>query len=407
MHYVPFGSQDVLDLRIIFPSGKAFEKGNGVAGVVSSMLQEGTTSFTGFQLAQKLDEYGSFIDYSSGFETTTLRLTTLGKHMGAIMPVFREVALEPTFPEGELEKLLERQKQGLEVDEQKTAYIARREFNRLLFGSNHPYGRPVFREDLDGIQRYQLEAFHKSRYDLSAAVIVAAGGVDENRLKQLLEQNFGEVSLDNGYRGLETELLSGENATETGMNGMHYFERSDSMQATLRVGHVAFRRNHPDYHPMQVVNTILGGYFGSRLMRNIREEKGYTYGIGSGWVSMRNSGIFIIQTDVGNQYIRPTLSETKKELNLLIEKGTSQEELDIVKNYMVGKSVSAREMPSQVSESLTSAVINGLDFSVLDQKFDRIMSVTTADVKRLAEQNMQPEQLLEVVSGKLEAEVTV
>lgn len=403
VHYVSFGGQDVLDLRVIFPAGKAFEKQLGVAGVAANMLLEGTAQHSGLQIAQMLDEYGSFIDHSSGFEAATFRLTTLGKHLGAVMPLFREVCQSPSFPEGELEKLLARQKQSLEVEEQKTSYIARREFNQLLFGAQHPYGRSLNSQDLDQISRAALVQFHQDQFDWSVANIVAVGGVDEAKVMALLEQHFGGMQMPGGYRGLEQAMSQGDWEKQSSDAGLHYFEKADSMQATVRVGHEAFHRNHPDYHPMQVVNTILGGYFGSRLMRNIREEKGFTYGIGSGWVAMRHSGLFIIQTDVGNEYIEPTLAEINKELELLMDKGVEEAELSLVKNYMVGKSVSGRELPSQIGETLSNAIINGLPFSALDEKFDRIMGVTTADIKTLAQKYFHPDQMIQVVSGKMGA----
>lgn len=403
VHMVDFGGQDVLDLRIIFPSGKAFEQKMGVAGVAANMLLEGTTNLSGLQIAQQLDQFGSFIDHSSGFEATTFRLTTLGKHMAAVMPLFLEVCKEPGFPSSELEKLLARQKQSLEVEEQKTSYIARREFNQLLFGANHPYGRILHSHDLDQITSEDLAVFHSTQFDWSSAVVVAVGGVNQQVLLGLLEQYFGSISFPGGYRGLEASLSNKSWEVDRGISGLHYFEKADAMQATVRVGHEAFQRNNPDYYPMQVVNTLLGGYFGSRLMKNIREEKGYTYGIGSGWVAMRHSGLFIIQTDVGNEYIQPTLDEIRKEMNLLIEEGVEEEELSLVKNYMVGKSVSGRELPSQIGETLSNAIINGLDFSVLDEKFDQIMGVTTEQVKQLAEKYLHPGQMIEVVSGKMEA----
>lgn len=401
VYVIPFGIEEILDLRVVFPAGKSFEEKKGVAGIVATMLQEGTKSYTGFELAQELDRLGSFVSASSGYESITLTLTTLARHIPYVLPVFREVCLEPVFPKTDLEKMLERKIQSLEVEQKKTGFRARQEFNKLLFGNSHPYGQSLDAEDLGAITREDLVGHHEKTFRLDKAVIVASGRFGVDGLIALLENEFGHVMLPGGHQGFMKDLSPAEAEPEIAARGLQYFEMPDTMQATVRVGHLGFKRDHPDYYAMQVVNTILGGYFGSRLMRNIREEKGYTYGIGSGWAAMKYHGLFIVQTDVGNEYIKPTLEEIRKEIQLLIDKGVSEEELSLVKNYMVGKSVSRRETPSQIGDTVVSALVTELDFAELDRKFDAIMRITSQQVQELAAKHLRPEKMLEVVCGKM------
>ena len=136
-------------------------------------------------------------------------------------------------------------------------------------------------------------------------------------------------------------------------------------------------------------------------MKNIREDKGYTYGIGSAWLSMKYDGLFVIQTDVGNQYIESTLAELKKEMHKLIDEGVSAAELELVRNYTLGRSATARETPSQLNNLIQNALINGFTFDEMDRKFDIVMALTPADIQRLAAQYLRPDHLLEVVCGKM------
>ena len=136
-------------------------------------------------------------------------------------------------------------------------------------------------------------------------------------------------------------------------------------------------------------------------MKNIREEKGYTYGISSAWLSMKYDGLFVIQTDVGNEYITPTLAEIRKEMRLLIDKGVTLAELDLVRNYTLGKSATGRETPSQLQGMIQNALINDFAFEEMDRKHDIVMSLQPDDIRQLATQYLQPDQLLEVVCGKM------
>lgn len=401
VYMVQFGTQEITELIALFPAGRSFEPAPAVASFTSKMLQEGTASYTSLEFARKLNEFGAFIHGETNFESGNWELTSLTKHLDNTIPLLAELLLAPAFPQGELDNLVERTIQHLDVEEQKTGFIARKEFNRLLHGSNHPYGRATEREDVSNLTISQLRDFHSRYFSPTNCTFIACGRFDEDKLLGTLEKYFGATGL------IEPGLLvdpSESQAIAHGSvypTGLRYFEMPESMQATVRVGHKGLRRKHDDYFPMQVLNTVLGGYFGSRLMKNIREDKGFTYGIGSAWLSMKHGGTFLIQTDVGNEYIEPTLEEIKKELRNLIANGLQEEELKLVKNYMLGRSASARETPSQISALIKSYLVNGLPFSMMDDKFDIVQSITTEDIHRLAGKYLHPDKLLEVVAGKM------
>lgn len=398
VYMVQFGTQEITELMALFPAGRSFEPAPAIASFTSKMLLEGTKSYSSLEFARKMNEYGAFIHPESGFESANWELSSLTKHLDNTVPLLAELLLEPRFPASELANLKERTLQNLEVEEQKTGFIARKEFNRLLHGNDHPYGRPTEREDVSALEIPELQSFHGKHFSLSNCTFIACGRFDEDKLLATLEKHFGAAF---SAPVIDTAQSQAQVEPAAHPTGLHYFEMPDSMQATVRVGHKGLKRNHPDYFPLQVLTTVLGGYFGSRLMKNIREDKGYTYGIGSAWLSMKYGGTFLIQTDVGNEYIKPTLEEIKKEMKRLIEDGLPEEEVRLVKNYMLGRSASARETPSQIAGQIKSYLVNELPFSLFDDKFDIVQSVTAEDLHQLAIKYLHPDQLLEVVAGKM------
>ncbi len=401
VYMLQFGSQEVLELSAIFPAGKCFEPAASVASFTAKMMQEGTMQHSSLEYARALDNFGAFVHLDSGYESATVGLTSLSKHIGETVPLWAEVILEPSFPANELQKMLERSLQHLDVEEQKTGYLARREYNRLLFGDLHPYGAPTRKADIEAIQLADLQAFHARNFHCANATLVAVGRFDEGRLLAALDATIGSQVLAPGQSKVDLTLSTAKWASTPAATGLHYTEKADSMQATLRVGHRGFARSHPDYYPTQVVTTLYGGYFGSRLMKNIREDKGYTYGISAAWLSMKYDGLFVIQTDVSNNYVVDTLSEIKKEMHRLIDQGVTEAELDLVRNYTLGRSATGRETPSQLNGLIQNALVNGFAMEEMDRKYDIVMALKKEDIQRLAQQYFQPENLLEVVCGKM------
>lgn len=401
VYTVQFGSQEIVEVDALFPAGRSFEPQVGISNFSARIMQEGTENYSGLEFARVLDDYGASLSSESGYESSNFNLTTLTKHLGSTIPLLGELLLRPTFPSKELQILKARSIRNLEIEEKRTAFIARKKFNHLLNGNEHPYGRIAEVSDIENLAIDPLKSFYEKYFSLTNCTLVASGRFDEATLLDLLNKEFGAASQLNPSLKVSLED-SGAKAALPGLtNGLHYFEKADTMQATVRVGHRGFERSHEDYYPMRVVNTILGGYFGSRLMKNIREEKGFTYGIHSAWLSMKYSGTFLIQTDVGNEYIRPTLDEIRKEIHLLIDEGARDGELELVKNFMLGRSASARETPSQIGSMIRTCLVNGFEFSEFDRQFEVIQSVQSEDIKRLAAQYLLPENLLEVVCGNM------
>lgn len=398
VHYLHYGPDDLVVIYAVFNAGKGFEPQAGVAAMAASMLMEGTEKYNALQFAQTMDYYGVRMEVDSGYESVTVEMTSLSKHLDHSVPLMSELIRKATLPEEEFVKLKARTLQRLEVQEQKTNFVARKEFRKQIFGNDHPYGRVEGNPEVEALTVEHLRDYYHKHFALNNLFFIVAGRLSSERVLELLNPQFGEQDLSQ----LPPPPVSGSEGKSIAVNtGLHYVEMPDSMQASIRVGHAGFPRYHPDFEAMTVVNTILGGYFGSRFMRNIREDKGYTYGVGSAWLSLKNCGIYLVQTDVGNEYITDTLNQIRLETELLLEKGVDEAELQLVKNYMLGNLVSSRETPQQLARTVRSLLINQVPLSRLNDKFDAVQSITREDVLRLANQYYHPEKLVEVVAGKM------
>lgn len=400
VHLLQMGRQPVLELSIVYPAGKSFEKTPGLSSLVNRMLSEGTRSLTGYDFARKLDAYGASIDTDSGYESATVSLTTLSKHMHHTLPLLREMVTEPRLDAADFELLVKRTLNSFAVEEQKTEFAVRREFPRLLFGAEHPYGRHIGSAEVAALRLEEFAPFHTEFYAPDHAFILAAGRFETKELLDELEAQFGGIP----RRGTSAPASAAMMPTAEQVKGFHVFPKDDARQASLRAGHTGFRRDHEDYYAMEVTNMIFGGYFSSRLNKNIREDKGYTYGIHSSWVSLRYGGYLVIQTDVGNEHIQHTLDEIRSEMMRLQDAGTKESELSLVKNYMLSRLVSSRETPAQLVETLCALFVNGIPYPELDLKFDRISAITAEQVQSAAQKWFRPQDMLEVVSGKWPAQ---
>jgi zinc protease len=401
VYLLQIGRQPILELNVGFPAGKSFEHRPGLSSMTSRMLSEGTKNSTGYEFARRLDAYGVSIDTEAGHESANVSLSTLSRHMVHTIPLLREMITEPRFEVADFDLLVKRTLNSLEVEEKKTEYIVRREFGKLLFGDSHTYGQHVGREEIAAMQHGDIGPFHQQFYAPANAQIVAAGLFDADELIQVLNAQFGQLPITAGFEKPVSAASLSHPAAE---KGLHYFPMDDARQATIRAGHPGFERSHPDFYLMEVTNMIFGGYFSSRLNKIIREEKGYTYGIHSQWVSLKYGGYLIIHTDVGNEYIRPTLEQIRTEMKKLQDHGTTEEELSLVKSYMLSRLISSRETPGQLVETISALFVNGLPYEELDRKFDHINNVTVAQVQQMAQKWFRPDDLLEVVSGKLPEE---
>jgi predicted Zn-dependent peptidase len=389
------GSQEITKLEFIFKAGMYYQPATLIASTTNGLLESGTRSYTADQLSESIDFFGSFLELETGQDFASVSLFSLNKYLEPCLKYIEEIVKYPTFPEDEFRIHIANKKQKHIINSQKVNVLARRRFSSLLFGANHPYGVDVADGDFDRINTNELKAFFSKYYHPGKCTIIASGKLPEN-LVEVLDGFFGnwEAASAVGSENASPALSpSGEMK--------HYTNRPDAIQSAIRVGRILFNKTHPDYFKFQVLNTVLGGYFGSRLMANIREDKGYTYGIGSGLTSLAHSGYFYISTEVGADVTNQTLGEIYKELKMLREDLIDASELETVRNYILGHFLRSVDGPFSLADKFKSIWEFGLDYSFYDKYFTAVKNVTPQELRELANNYLQEKDLIECVVGKM------
>ena len=396
LHMVRFGTQPVLELQLVFRAGHAYEAHAGLDGITLRMLNEGTHNLNAQQLAEKLEYLGAFFNVSSGYEISTLTLSALTRQLPAALPLLQEVWLNAGFPAQEFEQLRTRELQSLAVETQKTTYHARKHFLQGLYGAGHPYGTVATAEQYAAYSPEVLRKYFKQTYTAGNCALIAAGQFEPDLLIRNLNQHIGVIQpvAFSGTSSATAQPLKFAAGRED-----IKLPTTTSVQSSIRVGHTATPRNHPDYHTMRLVTTVLGGYFGSRLMQNIREDKGYTYGIHAQWTCLKHAGHFVIGTDVGNEYVEDTLTQIRLEINRLQQELMTAEELELARNHLLGQLISEQETPFQIADLFKNVWANGLPMDDITEAFEAIQQVTPTQVQQLAQRHLNTNTLLEVIAG--------
>jgi predicted Zn-dependent peptidase len=386
------GTQEITKIEFIFKAGSWFEDKALVAKFTNKMLKEGTKSFTSLALNEKIDFYGAHLETSSDKDMAYVVLYSLNKHLMNVLPVLEEVIFHPVFPERELRTRAQNKKQEFIINSEKVKYVARWKFNEMIYGKSHPYGRFFEIGDFDKLNQADLVQFHEKNYSLNNCKIIIAGNV-RNDLIALLNQRFGKI-----HRA-QPGSTNGISAIPPGDIQQMHIRRENAIQSAIRIGKVLVNKIHPDYLKLKVLNTLLGGYFGSRLMTNIREEKGYTYGIGSSIVSLQNSGFFFIASEVGSDVTQLAINEIYIELEKLQQDLVSDQELNLVRNYMLGTFLRNLDGPFALSESYKSLIEYGLDSDYFKSFVEIIKSVGPEEIRNLARNYFQKDTLYELKVG--------
>jgi len=386
------GTQDLVRVELIFKNVNWNINKPLQAYAANTMLVEGTSKLSALQLAEEIDYYGAFLQTDYNYDQSSVTLYTLTKHLGATLPVIKQIISDSVFPEDELETFKRNQKQKLSVNLEKNDFLSRRAFNRALFGDSI-YGFSSVAADYDKLHRDQLVEYFNLAYRPNNCSIVVSGKVDEATIS-LINGYFGK----NWDKGVDITPNSFTLPIRTGAE--HYHEREGALQSAIRIGQVSISRNHPDFAALQVLNTVLGGYFGSRLMANIREDKGYTYGIGSALVSMQNTGYFFIASEVGAQVCTSAVAEIQKEVTTLRTELIPAEELALVKNYMLGSFLGGLENAFSHADKFKNIYFSGLGYDYYENYITTVKTITSEKLLELANFYLNFDSFEKIIVGK-------
>ncbi|MES2681750.1 MAG: pitrilysin family protein [Bacteroidota bacterium] len=388
------GSQEISKIEFVFRAGMYQQPAVLIASTTNTLLETGTRTFTANEISDGVDFYGSFLELQVEQDFATVTLYSLNKYLDESLKFVEEILKYPAFPEDEFRIHLNNKRQKHSINSQKVSVLARRKFSELLFGAAHPYGVDVTDKDFDRVNVAELKDFFNKYYTSANCTIIASGNLPAN-IEDTLNRFFGNDSWGAVEKPVSTFIPPNTTGTLK-----HFIHRDDAIQSAIRIGRVLFNKTHPDYFKFQVLNTILGGYFGSRLMANIREDKGFTYGIGSGVNNLVNGGAFYISTEVGADVTTQAVDEIYKEISLMREKLVDAQELETVRNYILGQFLRSVDGPFALADKFKSIWEFGLDYSFFDNYFTSVQQVTAAEIRDLANKYLQEKDLIECIVGK-------
>lgn len=392
VYVVKSDEQDTLQLELVFPGGSWYETENLVASASNFLMKNGSSKHSAREINESIDYFGAHLNRNCHHENATYTLHCLTKHFTEMLPVLQEVILDPSFPEEELAIFRQNMKQRLAVNLQKCDFVANRHIDKYLFGEFHPYGRVSSMDAYDALQTNTLAAFYKQHYTYNNCKIFIAGHLPEN-LIALLNQYFGTTKW-NGESSLIKPDLSVAPAEE---KKFRIFNDENGVQGAVRVARPFPNRYHPDFPKMLVLNTIFGGYFGSRLMSNIREEKGYTYGIYSQLYNFRQTSAINIQTEAGRDVCEATIEEIYKELRTLQQEIVPEDELHLVRNFMIGSILGDLDGAFQIIQRWKTLILNGVDENYFYNNIRTIKTISAEELQELAKEYFTPEDFYELV----------
>ncbi len=386
------GTEEVMRIEFIFRAGTLKEDLPLLATSTNMMLTEGSEHHTAEELNRILDFYGIFLNPNAEKDNGCVVEYFLSKHLEKALELSAEVLFKPVFPEKELSQLMQKRQRWYQVNREKVQNLAMDQYFESIFGSHHPYGRQVKESDFETITPSVLKDFHSKYYRPGNMGVIISGRINEKTI-ELLDKYFGGISAENIYIEDPGNFIKGETQKKVRIN------KPGAVQAAIRVGSSTIKKTNPDYPGLKFVNSLLGGYFGSRLMKNIREQKGLTYGIHSSLSSLGLSGFKVISTEVGNNNIQKTVDEIYKEINLMREQPVGDEEMKVVRNYMSGELVRMFDGPFALAESFKAVWEFGLDFSYYDLLAETINTITSDEVMKLASTYYNIEDLYEIIAG--------
>ncbi|HLN56337.1 MAG TPA: pitrilysin family protein [Bacteroidales bacterium] len=390
--FIEAGTEDVLRIEFTFHAGMVKEYLPLLASTTNMMLKEGSQKYTSEELNRILDFYGAFLHLSVDRDRAGIIIFCLSRHLEKILELSLEILFKPVFPEKELNALMRKRLQWFLINREKMQNVAIDKFFECIYGKRHPYGHMTVEHDFTGICPPLLNDFHGAFYTPENMAIIISGKIPSDA-GPLINKYLGDLQ--------PAHLKKDENKAilKSLLKKSVHLEKQGTVQTAIRIGKATINKRHPDYTGLKVVDCILGGYFGSRLMRNIREDKGYTYGIRSGVSSLDLSGYMVISTEVGNEHVQPALDEIYREIRTLQNEDVPADELEIVRNYMSGEMLRMFDGPFALAETFKSAWEFGLDNSYYLRLADRIRSITPGEIKSLANTYYRIDDLYQVTAG--------
>lgn len=391
LYLINIGQQPVVRIEVLFEAGNWHEDRKGESFFTVKMLSEGTINCTSAQISETLDQVGAFLELSHTPDRANVMVYGLRKHLPTILQVLTDLLTGATFPQKEFDTLRNITLQNLRINLEKNAFVASNTLKARIFGEQHPYGWSQNEASVKALSRDNLEDFYHKRIKNRPFRVFLSGQVSDDEVA-VVNRFLGQHEINTNTEATAAPILQPQPESLR-------LEKADALQSSIRIGRRLVKRQHPDFYRLLVANELLGGYFGSRLMRNIREDKGFTYGISSNLIPMRHDGYWVIGTDVKKEFAQATLDEIKKEIAHLQQELVLEEELEIVKNYMAGSFAGNLHTPFEIADRVRLIVLEGLDTDFYSNYIERLRVVSATEIQEIAQRYWQWNDLQQVVVG--------
>jgi predicted Zn-dependent peptidase len=394
VYLIESGTEDIMRADFIFRAGQRNENTPVLSLATNLMLKEGTDKYSAVELNRLIDYHGSFINLYTEKDLSGLQIYLLNRHMEKIFELCRQMMFHPVFPEDELSTILKKQLRWFQIRRQKVQNRATDSFFESIFGNMHPYGIIPHEHDFEKVERNLVASFHQSFYVTGNMAVIISGKIPSG-IGPILNKYFGDVP----PKALKT--TGTKEKLKNSPDRKIHVQLDGVMQNCIKAGSATINKKHPDYRDLKITDTILGGYFGSRLMKNIREDKGFTYGINSYVTSLEDSGYKVISTDLGSEHTGQAIEEIKKEISLLQTQPVKADELAIAKNYMLGEIVRMFDGPFASADSFKSAWEFGFDNNYYTELYNRVRNITPEEILDTAIKYYKIDDLYFVTAGVL------
>ncbi|OHX67753.1 M16 family metallopeptidase [Flammeovirga pacifica] len=386
-------AQPIVHFSIVIKGGKLVEDVKGTSFLTSKMLGEGLKGMDSAAIHEYLDSYGAIINVSNDLDSFTISGHCLKRYFDKVIVIVNKYLIDSEFSQVEFDHILQVVLQQKKLAEEKTSYLATKKFRESFYGENHSFGSTLTSDQILSISLSEISDYYKNHI-IGAPFEVFLSGDFDDECFVTLNRYLGSINVNAAAEVVYPNFVNSIQSKELKI----YESKENAVQSSLRIGCPTFTLPNKDFEAFSVMNEMLGGYFGSRLMKNIREERGLTYGIHSSFRNEQNQGYFIIATDVKKDLKDTAITEIYKEIRKLAEEEITLEELNTVQNYMAGNFIMSINSNLSLLEITKGLYKKGLDFDYYDTYVSRIQSITTADVKQMIEKYLLGD-MLEVVVG--------
>lgn len=393
--YIQKDKLPITRLNFIVEGGCKFDplKQKGLSNLVSMVIDEGADGLSALEISDFFETLGSSFSVSSDSESITLKLQTLTENLESSLNVLSKVLLKPDFNQADFEREKRKIKTKLLQLKNEPDFLSNQIFNFIVLGSDNPYSFPNqgYIDDLENINNQDVKNFYLNKFSPENSNLVAVGNLNFDSLLKIIEKYFKDWKSSTSRTELKFDYADDKKR-------IYVFNKKDSVQSEIRVGHRSLKRSDYNYFSRTILNTVLGGQFTSRINLNIREDKGYSYGAFSGFSYFKDDAYFYVSTSVSNENTLNTLKEIYYELEK-IRDGITKEELNFAKSSIIKKFPSNFETYKQITGNLTSKVLFSLTDDYFNTYIDNIKSVNIEHVNQAAKDLIHPQKAMCVIVG--------